>query len=88
MINAFFPSRSRKIDPSFSCIKVKSVPWPMETERARMALISGSCSVKRLDTSPSQVYPQHFVGLSLKQFAASHLYTCTEKGTVKVKFIA
>ena len=40
------------------------------------------------DTSPSQVTSQHFVRLSPKQFAGSHLYTWVERGTVRVKCFA
>ena len=55
----------------------------------RPALISGFLSMKRLgvfllppgwDASPSQGYPQHFVG--------THLYTWVERGTVRVKCLA
>ena len=39
-------------------------------------------SMKRLglDASPSQVTPQHFAG--------THLYSCVERGTVRVKCLA
>ena len=40
------------------------------------------------DTSPSQVTSQHFVRLSPKQFAGSHLYTWVERGTGIVKCLA
>ena len=81
--------------PRAAVVKVKSAPIVIERTEGSSALISGFCSMKRLGvfllpldgiTSPSQVTSQHFVRLTVKQFAG--LYTWVERGTVRVKCFA
>ena len=82
-------------------VKVKSAPNRKKLGEpggpSVPALISGFCSMKRLgvfllphawDSSPFQVTSQHFVSLSPKKFAGSHLYTWMERGTVRAKCFA
>ena len=62
------------------------------------ALISDFCGIKHRgvfllpldgwDTSPLQFTSQHFVTLSPKQFAGSHLFTWVERDTVRVNCFA